>query len=58
MLKLLGADQSHEAVWNWINDLPEPLPDQPTAEPSQVVVDEKQIEVDDEKLARLSEVRL
>ena len=49
VLRILGVDRSHGAVWNWTHDLAESPADPPTAEPSRVAVDEKQIEVDGEE---------
>jgi len=49
ILKILGVDCSHGAVWNWVHTLSEAQSDPQTAVPSRVAVDEKQIEVDGEK---------
>lgn len=49
VLKWLGSDRSHGAVWNWIHDLAEAHDDPTTAEPSRVAVNEKQIKIDGEE---------
>jgi len=40
VLRLLGIDRSHGAVWQWIHRLADSLADPPTAQPSRVAVDE------------------
>jgi len=47
VLKWLGVDHCHQAIWHWEEMLTETRRDPRTAEPSQVVVDEKRIRVDE-----------
>jgi len=45
VLRLLGVDRSHGAVWQWIHRLADSLADPPTAQPSRVAVDELAVRI-------------
>jgi len=48
VLRLLGVDRSHGAVWQWIHRLADSLTDPPTAQPSRVAVDELAVRLNGE----------
>ncbi|GAA0682069.1 IS6 family transposase [Natronoarchaeum mannanilyticum] len=48
VLRLLGVDRSHGAVWQWIHRLADSLADPPTATPSRVAVDELAVRINGE----------
>jgi len=48
VLRLLGVDRSHGAVWQWIHRLADSLADPPTAQPSRVAVDELAVRINGE----------
>ncbi len=45
ILRLIGIDRSHQAIWHWVHRLADSVPDQPTEQPSQVAIDETAVKL-------------
>jgi putative transposase len=40
ILRLLGIERSHQAIWHWVHRLADSVPDSPTAKPSRVTTNQ------------------
>ncbi|MFP9062629.1 IS6 family transposase [Natrialbaceae archaeon A-chndr2] len=45
ILRLIGVERSHQAIWQWVHRLADSVPDPPTAKPSRVAVDETAVKI-------------
>ncbi len=45
ILRLLGVERSHQAIWHWVYRLADSVPDPPMAKPSRVAVDETAVKI-------------
>ncbi|AHG02011.1 hypothetical protein HALLA_01545 (plasmid) [Halostagnicola larsenii XH-48] len=45
ILRFIGVERSHQAIWNWVHRLADSVPDPPTAKPSQVAIDETAVKI-------------
>ncbi len=45
ILRLIGIERSHQAIWHWVHRLADSVPDPPRATPSRVAVDETAVTV-------------
>ncbi len=45
ILRLLGVECSHQAIWHWVYPLADSVPDPLTAKPSRVAVDETVVKI-------------
>ncbi|APX97908.1 IS6 family transposase [Natronorubrum daqingense] len=48
ILRLIGVERSHQAIWNWVHQLADSVPDPPMAKPSRVAVDETAVKINGE----------
>ncbi|GAB7019516.1 IS6 family transposase [Halostagnicola bangensis] len=48
ILRLIGVERSHQAIWNWVHQLADSVPDPPVAKPSRVAVDETAVKINGE----------
>jgi transposase-like protein len=40
ILRSLGVERSHQAIWQWVHRMADSVPDPPSAQPTRVAVDE------------------
>ncbi|RKD86217.1 IS6 family transposase [Halopiger aswanensis] len=45
ILRLLGVERPHQAIWHWVHRIADSVPDPPTAKPSRVAVDETAVRI-------------
>jgi transposase-like protein len=45
ILRSIGVERSHQAIWQWVHRLADSVPDPPTAQPSRVAVDETAVRI-------------
>jgi putative transposase len=45
VLEVFGVHRSHQAVWQWVHQFADSVPDPPTVQPSRVAVDETAVQV-------------
>ncbi|WP_082146656.1 IS6 family transposase [Halostagnicola sp. A56] len=45
ILRLVGVERSHQAIWYWVHRLADSVPDPPRASPSRVAVDETAVKI-------------
>jgi hypothetical protein len=48
ILASLGVNRSHGAVWNWVHQVADSVPDPPEAQPKRVAVDETAVKINGE----------
>jgi putative transposase len=48
ILRLLGVERSHQAIWQWVHRLADSVPDPPSAQPTRVAVDETAVKINGE----------
>jgi len=48
ILAAFGVDRSHGAVWNWVHQVADSVPDPPEAQPKRVAVDETAVKINGE----------
>ncbi|NGM71268.1 IS6 family transposase [Natronolimnobius sp. AArcel1] len=48
ILRLVGVERSHQAIWNGVYQLADIIPDPPVAKPSRVAVDETAVKINGE----------
>ncbi|PGF14455.1 IS6 family transposase [Natrinema sp. CBA1119] len=49
ILRSLGVERSHQAIWHWVHRLADSVPDPPTAKPSRVAVDETVVRINGDR---------
>ncbi|QRV17817.1 IS6 family transposase (plasmid) [Haloterrigena salifodinae] len=49
ILRSLGVERSHQAIWHWVHRLADSVPDPPTAKPSRVAVDETAVKINGDR---------
>ncbi len=45
IIRLIGVERSHQAIWYWVHRLADSVSDPPTAQPSRVAIDETAIKI-------------
>ena len=45
ILRLIGVERSHQAIWHWVHRRADSVPDPPTAKPSRVAIDETAVRI-------------
>lgn len=45
VLEVFGVQRSHQAVWQWVHQFADSVPDPPSASPTRVAVDETAVQV-------------
>ncbi|WP_226042872.1 IS6 family transposase [Natrinema sp. DC36] len=45
ILRLLGVERTHQAIWHWVHRLADSVPDPPIASPSRVAIDETAVKI-------------
>ena len=45
ILRSIGVERSHQAVWQWVHRLADSVPDPPSAQPTRVAVDETAVRI-------------
>ncbi|WP_136601186.1 IS6 family transposase [Salinigranum halophilum] len=48
ILRSLGVERSHQAIWQWVHRLADSVPDPPSAQPTRVAVDETAVRINGE----------
>ncbi len=48
ILRLFGVERSHQAIWQWVHQVADSVPDQPEAKLKRVAVDETAVKMDGE----------
>jgi len=48
ILRLLGIERSHQAIWQWVHRLADSVSDPPSAQPTRVAVDETAVRINGE----------
>ncbi|MDZ7745860.1 MAG: IS6 family transposase [Halobacteriales archaeon] len=48
ILRLLGVERSHQAIWQWVHRLADSVSDPPSAQPTRVAVDETAVRINGE----------
>jgi transposase-like protein len=48
ILRSLGVEQSHQAIWQWVHRLADSVSDPPSAQPTRVAVDETAVKINGE----------
>jgi putative transposase len=49
ILRLLGVERSHQAIFQWVHRVADSVPDPPSAQPTRVAVDETAVKIDGEQ---------
>ncbi|WP_222912843.1 IS6 family transposase [Natrinema sp. SYSU A 869] len=45
ILRLIGVERTHQAIWYWVHRLADSVPDPPSASPSRVAIDETAVKI-------------
>ena len=48
ILRLIGVERSHQAIWQWVHQVADSVPDPPEAKPKRVAVDETAVKINGE----------
>mgnify|MGYP002760782390 CR=1 FL=1 len=48
ILRLFGVERSHQAIWQWVHQVADSVPDPPEAKPKRVAVDETAVKINGE----------
>ena len=48
ILRLFGVERSHQAIWQWVHQVADSVPDPPKAKPKRVAVDETAVKINGE----------
>ncbi len=48
ILRLFGVERSHQAIWQWVHQVSDSVPDPPEAKPKRVAVDETAVKINGE----------
>jgi transposase-like protein len=48
ILRSIGVERSHQAIWQWVHRLADSVPDPPSAQPTRVAVDETAVRINGE----------
>jgi len=48
ILRLFGVERSHQAIWQWVHQVADSIPDPPEVKPKRVAVDETAVKINGE----------
>jgi len=48
IIRLFGVERSHQAIWQWVHQVSDSVPDPPEAKPKRVAVDETAVKINGE----------